>query len=256
MYCATAAASSVAGSAFTPARNFLSGAFNTAIDLSVAGTTPAQLQRTLTAVGTAEFLRGQIGPGPVLKELAQFVKIPGLDRLHFNDAKLPFRIERGRIVSEPTVLRGNFGEWRVAGAIGFDGALDYAVSATLPRAVGQSLGTAGALAAGALSDAQGNLLMDLRVTGTAKAPRVAWDSKAMRDRLAGNVSQAIAAQEQKIQDEMRQAIAAQEQAAADSARHASDRLQQAIRDSLRRRRDDLLHDLFGGGAAKDTTAKP
>src|SRR5262249_3318243 len=147
-------------STWTPAKNFLSGSLNTALDFSVEGATPEEMKRSLTAIGLAEVLRGQIGPGPVLAAIARVVKVPGLERLRFDEAKLPFHIERGRIVSDPVVLHGGFGEWHIAGAVGFDGALDYAVSATLPPTVTQALNARSALAAGALSDAQGNLLLD------------------------------------------------------------------------------------------------
>ena len=240
-------------SAWTPAKNFLQGSLNTALEFSVAGATPEQMQRSLTAIGLAQMLRGQIGPGPVLAEIAKVVKIPALERLHFDDAKLPFHVERGRIVNDAVVLRGNFGEWRIAGAVGFDGTLDYAVSATMPPAVLQALNARSAFAAGALSDAQGNLLIDLRVSGTAKSPRVAWDPGAMRDRIAGRVSQALQAQGQKLEGELRQAAQERQQAATDSLQHTAARYEQAAKDSLRRKAGDLLRGFFDTGA-RDTAA--
>ena len=190
-------------SMWTPARDFLQGSLNTSLDFSIAGATPERMKQTLTAIGLAQVLRGQIGPGPVLAEIAKVVRIPGVDRLKFDQAQLPFRIEHGRIVSDPVVLRGASGEWKIAGSVGFDGGLDYAVSATLPPAVTQALRARSALAAGALSDANGNLLLDLRVSGTARAPRVAWDPTAMRDRVAGRVSQALEEQRAKIENDLK-----------------------------------------------------
>ena len=67
----------------------------------------------------------------------------------------------------------------------------------------QHLGATSALAAGALSDPQGRILLDLRVTGTATAPQVAWDGGAMRDRLAGKASQALEAQRARLESEAR-----------------------------------------------------
>lgn len=238
-------------STWTPAKNFLQGSLNTALDFSVSGATPEQMRRSLTAIGVAQMLRGQIGPGPVLAEIAKVVKIPALERLRFDDAKLPFRVERGRVVSDPVVLHGSHGEWRIAGAVGFDGALDYAVSATLPQAVTQAISARSALAAGALSDAQGNVLLDLHVGGTAKSPRVTWDSGAMRDRVEGRVSQALQAQQQKLEGELRQAVQERQQMAADSLRRSAARLKQAVKDSVRHKAGDLLRGFFGGGN-KDT----
>jgi hypothetical protein len=150
------------------------------------------------------------------------------------------------------VINGPSGEWRLAGAIGFDGSLDYAVSTTLPPEVVASLGANSALAAGALADDQGRVLIDLRVSGTAKSPRVAWDSKAMRDRLAGRASAALAEQRAKLEAEALAALEGRRQAAADSARAAVERYRQATADSLRRKARDVFRGFFGG--AKDTTA--
>jgi hypothetical protein len=241
-------------SMWTPARDFLQGSLNTTLDFSIEGATPERMKQTLTAVGLAQVLRGQLGPGPVLAEIARLVRIPGIERLKFDQAQLPFRIEHGRIVSDPVVLRGGYGEWKVAGSVGFDGGLDYAVSATLPPSVTEALRARSALAAGALTDAQGNLLLDLRVSGPARAPRVAWDPAAMRDRVAGRVSQALEEQRAKLENELKASALARQQAAADSARKVAERLQQAVKDSLRRKAGDVLKGFFGGGARD--TAKP
>ena len=239
-------------STWTPARDFIQGSLNTTLDFAIDGASPERMKQTLTAVGLAQVLRGQIGPGPVLAEIAKVAHVPGIERLKFDQAQLPFRVERGRIVSDPVVLRGGYGEWKIAGSVGFDGALDYAVSATLPPSVTESLRARSALAAGALADANGNLLLDLRVSGTAKAPRVAWDPSAMRDRVAGRVSQALQEQRAKLENEMKATALAREQVAADSARKVAERFRQAVRDSVRRRAGDVLKGFFGGGS-KDTT---
>src|SRR5262249_5549763 len=150
----------------------------------------------------------------------------------------------------PSVLRGSYGEWKVAGSVGFDGRLDYAVSATLPPSVTQALSAKSALAAGALTDANGNLLLDLLVSGPARAPRVAWDAATMQGRVAGKVSQAIEEQKQKLTNQLEQEAHARQQAAEDSLRRVSQRLQQSVQDSLKRRAGDIFRGFFGG--AKDT----
>lgn len=243
-------------STWTPAKNFLQGSLNTTLDFSVAGATLEQMMRSLTAIGVAQMLRGQLGPGPVLAEIAKVVKIPALERLHFDDAKLPFHVERGRVINDPVVLHGSYGEWRIAGAVGFDGALDYAVSATLPQSVTQAISARSALAAGALSDAQGNVLLDLHVGGTAKSPRVTWDAGAMKDRVEGRVSQALQAQQQKLEGELRQAAQERQQMAADSLRRTAARLEQAVKDSVRHKAGDLLRGFFGGGNKDTAQTKP
>ncbi len=167
--------------------------------------------------------------------------------------RLPFHVERGRVVTDPVELHGPTGDWKMSGAVGFDGSLDYAVSVALPREVVQSLDARSSLVAGALLDPKGNLLLDLKVGGTAKSPRVAWDSRAMRDRLAGRASQAMDAQRRKLEGELREAATARQQAIEDSARAAAARAQRALADSLRREAGEALKGFFGG--AKDTVPR-
>ena len=231
-------------SAWTPAKNFVHGVLDLSIDVAGEGSAADQIRRTLTAVGAAAFANGQIGPGPVLEQVAKFVHIPGLSKTRFHDLKVPFRVERGRVVTDPVVLAGPYGDWRLAGAVGFDGSLDYAVSATLPAGVVESLRARSAIAAGALADEKGNLLIDLKVWGDARAPKVAWDSEAMRDRLLGKASKAFEAQRDKLEKELRDAVAARQQAAEDSLRAAARRARQAVEDSLRRRAKDVLKGFF------------
>jgi hypothetical protein len=88
--------------------------------------------------------------------------------------------------------------------MGFDGALDYAVSVTLPPAVVEAVGAKSALAAGAMSDAQGRMLLDLHVGGSAKSPRVRWDTNAMKARLAGRASDALTEQRTKLETQAKQ----------------------------------------------------
>ena len=127
-------------SAWTPARNLIAGTLSTKLDFSGAGQTPSDLKQSLTLVGLAALSDGRLGPGPVLEAIAQLVKVPKLKQVDFKTLELPMRIEQGRIISDPVKLSGPAGDWKLAGAMGFDGALDYAVSVTLPPDVVRSLG--------------------------------------------------------------------------------------------------------------------
>lgn len=239
-------------SAWTPARGWLHGALNTTLDLSGAGARPEDLKRTLTAAGLALVSNGTLGPGPALAAVVKATGIRAFEQVRFRDLKLPFRVERGRVITDPVVIEGDYGRWQLTGGLGFDGRMDYAVSVTLPPAAAVALGARSALAVGALSDPQGNILLDLRVSGPVAAPRVAWDSRAMRDRVAGKLSQTLVEQRQKMENEARISLEARSQAVADSVRSTLERARQSVRDSLRRHAGDLLKGFFGGGR-KDTT---
>ena len=245
-------------SAWTPAKDLLQGTLSTTLDFSGQGAQPTDLKRTLTLVGLAALSQGQLGPGPALTAISDLVRVPQLKVVKFDDLKLPFRIEHGRLITDPVNLTGPAGEWKLSGAVGFDGALDYAVSATLPPAAAAALSARSALAAGALSDDQGRLLLDLHVGGTAATPRVAWDTRAMRDRLAGRASQALADQRARLEAEAKaaaqQALAQRLAGGRDSAA-AAPGAGALTADSLRRAAGGLLKDLFARpkAPAADTT---
>ncbi len=240
-------------SAWTPVRNLLHGSLNTTLALGGSGLTPADLKRSITAVGLAAVANGTLGPGPALEAVARHTRVPAFKQLRFKDGHFPFRVEQGRVVTDPVVLNGPNGEWRFVGSVGFDGSLDYVVSATLPPEVVTNLGARSALAAGALADPQGRLFLDLRLRGNVASPQVSWDGQAMRDRLMGRASQALEEQRARLEGEARAAADARVRAAQDSARTAVGRAQQAAVDSLKHRAGDALRGLFGG--ARDTTKR-
>ncbi len=246
---------------WTPIEGLLRGTLSSDFDFSGQGQSPEDLKRTLTLVGLAAFAEGQLGPGPTLDAVAQVVRIPALKQVAFKDLQLPLRIERGRVITDPVQISGPSGDYKLIGSIGFDGALDYAVSVTLPPAAVEALQARSALAAGALQDEQGRMLLDLRVTGTAKSPRVAWDTQSMRDRLAGRASQAIAEQRAKLESEGRRLEQEAREAAAraladrlglagDSPRAGAGAGLRSSADSLRRSAGDAIKGFFGSRARK------
>jgi hypothetical protein len=233
-------------SAWTPARGLLHGALNTTLDFSGQGSSPDDIKRTLTAAGLAGLANGTLGPGPAFEALSQLTRTPELRQLRFKDLKLPFKIERGRVITDPVVLTGSNGEWRLSGGIGFDGSLDYAVSTTLPPEVVNQLGAAGALAAGALAGEGGKVLIDLRVTGNVKSPRIDWDKKAMGARARGNLSSTLQQRGARLESQLLKGFAPQG-GAHDSAMSSDDRARarRALEDSLKQAARGLLQGLFG-----------
>jgi hypothetical protein len=239
-------------SAWTPARGLLHGTLGTSIELSGEGVTASDLARSLTAVGLAAIANGTLGPGPVLESLAEFTRIPQFKELRVRDGSFPFAVEQGRVRFREVRFDGPTGEWRVAGSVGFDGSIDYAVSATLPGEIANQLGTAGAVVAGALKDPDGQLLLDLRVTGTAKSPRVSWDKSAMMDRLMGRRSQALVEMGEKLGEDALEALGARGGGVSDTSLADYEARIRAVADSLKKlKARDVLKNLFGGGK-KDT----
>ena len=234
-------------SAWSPARGIVTGVASTNFDFSGDGVRPEQLKTSLTALGLALVAEGRLG-GPVMEAIAQATRTPALREVRFRDLKLPFRVERGRVVTDSVRLGGGSGEWLISGMVGFDGALDYAVSATLPPEVMGRGGVQAALAAGLLGDERGRLLLDLRVTGSAKAPRVALNSQVMRDRLAGKASNLLREQRARLRETLLRSsgLAPRGGGAADSAGVRSQPDTKALGRELQKQGEDLFRGLFGG----------
>jgi hypothetical protein len=233
--------------AWSPVKDLLVGTLSTDLNFAVAGQTPEDVKRTLTLMGLAALTDGRLGPGPALQAVAQFVKVPKFKQLDFAKLELPMQIQNGRLITDAVKLDGPSGEWKLAGAAGFDGTLDYAVSATLPPSVVEALGARSALAAGAMSDAQGRMLLDLHVGGTAKAPRVSWDANAMKARLAGRASEALTQQRTKLESQAREATqrALLEKLGAPRDTTTAPVTATGARDTLRSAAKDLFQGLFG-----------
>jgi len=239
-------------STWTPAKGLLHGALNSNIELSGEGLTANDLAKSLTAVGLAAIASGTIGPGPVLETLADFTKIPQFKQLNIRDGSFPFAVERGRVSFREVNFVGPTGDWRAAGSVGFDGSLDYALSVTIPNEVASQLGTAGALVAGALKDPDGKLLLDLKVTGSAKSPKISWDKSAMLNRLMGKNSQALREKGEKLGIDALQSLGERGGGTPDSSLADYEKRVRAVADSLKKLKGkDILKNLFGGGK-KDT----
>lgn len=243
-------------STWTEAGELFHGVMATSLRLSASGTKPADILASLSASGLARMADGALGPAPMFEALASFTKIPAYKEVRFRDFVAPFQVENGRVATGPARLSGNYGDWLISGSTGFDGSLDYAVGITVPKELTAKLGTAGALAAGALADPQGRVLLDLKVGGTMKSPRIGWDSRSTRDRLLGKLpSSLLPPQGQAIAANADSAAAAMRAAIEDSVRKEARRARLALEDSLKKEGRKLLRGLFGKQPAKPDTGK-
>ena len=242
-------------SAWTPIRGLLKGRLGTTLDLSGEGQTPDLLARSLTAQGLAAFASGTLGPTPALEAIAGAIGIPSARVTRIQDMHLPFAVERGRVICNNATLRTSVGDWKVSGSAGFDGSLDYALSGTVPKTLITSQDLHSALAAGGLTNANGDVLLDLKLGGSAQTPRVALDARSMQARVEGHLSEVLTEQKSRLGEQLRTMTPLTDTHADSASRERAARNAQALIDSLRRRKGlDVLKDLLGGGR-KDTTRK-
>ena len=230
-------------SAFTGAAGMLDGSVSADFDLSGAGAEPKQVLRSLTAIGLAAVTQGHLR-GPALDAIAKLAGDERLRDVSFHDMHLPFRIERGRVITDPVKVRGPYGDWNATGAVGFDGALDYAVTMALPREVVARFGAPAALLAGGLADAQGRTVVDLDVSGTASAPRVSLNLQAMQARLVGHAGAAADAQREKLAREALEG-ALGKKFAPDSAGRQPSLDSPEVKEAIQKKANQLLEGLFG-----------
>jgi len=231
-------------STWTPLKGLFQGSLSSTIDLSGEGMTPEVIARTVSAAGLAGIANGTFGPTPALEAIANAIHLPTAKVTKLRDVRLPFQVQRGRVYTDRGTLRTEYGDWVLTGSTGFDGSLDYALSATIPKALLKGPEAGSLLGAGALTDKDGNLLLDLKLGGTAKQPRVGLDGGAMRDRLAGKVSDTITEQRKKIEEQLKDALLQRQKESADSARRTTIN-EKTIKDSLARSAQDLFKGLFG-----------
>lgn len=237
-------------STWTPVRDLVHGSLTTNLELSGQGTDPKVVAETITAVGLAAIRNGAVGPTPVLEALSSFTKMPAFKEIQVRDGSIPFAVEEGRVSFRDVQLAGRTGEWRLAGSVGFDGTLDYAVSTTVPRELATRLGSAGTLVAGALRDDKGDILIDLRVYGDMKSPKIAWDKKAMLDRLMGRSSSALTTKSQNLGEKALESLGGAGMTPDTSLADYEKRVR-AIADSLKKlKAKDVIKSLFG--SEKDT----
>ena len=237
--------------AWVPPGDWIRGGLSTSIDLDA---NLQDLRQSLTAAGLATVWNGQLAGIPFLERIATLARVPPFKAPHFDELKSSFKIVRGRVFTGPATLHGPQGDWLFLGSVGLDGTLDYNVSVTVPPALVQRLGAHAAAAAGALADPQGRVLMDFRVTGPARAPKVVWDPSAMKARAAGRVTELIEQRQQQLENTVRDSLHAQARAVEDSARAVAERYRRAVEDSLKRRARDVFKGFFPK-TPKDTAAK-
>src|SRR5262249_48263784 len=159
---------------------------------------------TLTAIGLANVTKGELGPTPALEAIAKLSGVKSFEKLSFNELKLPFEVRNGKIAMKEVAIHSGSSDWKAAGLLGFDGALDYTVTALIPADQVARLGANAALAAGALADREGKIHMTFDLAGNARSPRVGLNAQALREDLAGHLGNVLGNQGQKIEQQLRQ----------------------------------------------------
>jgi AsmA protein len=157
------------------------GALSFETRLSGAGTQPDSLKRNLSASGNLQLSDGRLTGAGLVAELAGFLNLPELQEIRFKEGKGNFTIKQGK-VNLNGELSGQDLRMAPKGTLGLDGALDLRLDAGLAPALTAKLDRKGNVSQ-FLTDKEGWGQLPLLVTGTASAPKFAFDASAVKGKL-------------------------------------------------------------------------
>ncbi len=134
---------------------------------------------TLSAAGSALSSKGTVNFEKFLGGLStiQNFDVTPLTSFDFSEWKGNFRLQDGRFMTDDWKINSSSGAWAIKGSFGLDGSLDYTVHAVIPPAVQQRMKNIDAYksALDLMRDSSGNLVLDMRIKGTAKSPSAMLD---------------------------------------------------------------------------------
>ncbi len=179
-------------SSLTPAKNFVSGAMDMSSVISGKGSVPDAIARTLSGEGSVLATDGKIELGPTVAAVWKSLGFEDAKAIRFDDLTSAFRLEGGKLVTKDLAVRGKDATWKAQGAVALDGMLDYDVqvelgeelSNTYRKRVGRDL-------AQVLAGSTGRLVLDLKLTGNARAPKVTVDTSKLAERAKENATDAV-----------------------------------------------------------------
>ncbi len=179
-------------SSLTPAKNILTGTMDLASKISGKGSVPEAIAKTLSGEGLLQAQSGNLKMGPTVAAIWSALGVEGRSAVDFKDLAAAFRLEDGRIVTRDVVMRGGDADWKAAGAIGFDGALDYDVEVRLSEALSNaSRKRIGRDLAAILGGSTGRLTLDLKISGNANSPKVQIDASKLAARAQESARESL-----------------------------------------------------------------
>jgi len=150
---------------------------------------------SLTAAGSALSNKGSVNFEKYLGGLAsiQNFDVAPLVKFDFREWAGNFKVQNGRFVTDDWKIASSSGAWAIKGSFGLDGSLDYTVHAVIPPAVQQRMKNIDAYksALDLMRDSSGNLVLDIRVTGTSKHPSAMLDLSKAKSKAQDKVLEGL-----------------------------------------------------------------
>ncbi len=178
-------------SRFTGFGGHLFGKLDMKGDFTASGLEPMQFLNSLTMKGDAFFKEARLVGFDLFDKLADQVKLKKLGEEKLRDFASAFHVVDGRVHFDATKFISNFGDWDIAGSVGFDGSLDYKGTLLLSNDMTAQATTQFGAVAGLLKDRQtGRIKLPLTLGGTYSSPRVGLNLSGT-DSVKGNLQESV-----------------------------------------------------------------
>jgi hypothetical protein len=137
----------------------------------------SELRQQLSAQGQGTALNGRLRGAPLLHGLSQLLGLPGLENLNYRDLGFTFSVEAGRVQLPRLQLRAADADLSLLGSVGLDGTLDLGLNVLLSQELSKRYvqGRIGSAVGSLFADPDKRIMLDFRVGGTYRAPRLQPD---------------------------------------------------------------------------------
>jgi uncharacterized protein involved in outer membrane biogenesis len=189
-------------SRFTAIHDHLFGKLNLTASFSGTGNKVENIQKSLTAFGTATITDGKLVNWELLNKLASYLKVKTFKEEQIKTLRNSFRIENGRVWFDDFSAFTKSGDFELSGSVGMDGSLDYKLTAVLSPELSSSFDALGDLL-DYLKNDQGRVVLDVKIKGPAKNPEFSLDTSKAEERFKKRMTQKLKQEEKKVTDELK-----------------------------------------------------
>jgi len=169
-------------SRFTSFHDHLFGKLNLTSSFSGTGTKVEDIQKSLTASGTAAITDGRLVNFDLLNQLASYLKLKTFKEEQIKTLRNSFRIENSRLWFDDFSASAKDGDFGLSGSVGLDGSLDYKLTAVLSLELSASFDALGDLSDYFKND-QGRVVLDVKIKGPSKNPEFVLDASKAEEKF-------------------------------------------------------------------------
>lgn len=189
-------------SRFTAIHDHLFGKLNLTASFSGTGNKVEDIQKSLTAFGTATITDGKLVNWELLNKLASYLRVKTFKEEQIKTLRNSFRIENGRVWFDDFSASTKSGDFELSGSVGMDGSLDYELTAALSSELSSSFDALGDLSEYLKND-QGRVVLDVKIKGPAKNPEFSLDKSKAEERFKKRMTQRFKQEGEKVTEELK-----------------------------------------------------